>query len=469
MTVELQHPIFKIISEILESECIEGYVVGGFVRDKILKRNSKDIDVVVVGSGINIAKKTAKSINPKIKVSVFKNFGTAMFKYKDVEIEFVGARKESYQRNSRNPIVEEGTLDDDQKRRDFTINALAISLNKKSFGTLIDPFGGIEHLKSKTIITPLEPDTTFSDDPLRMLRAIRFATQLQFEIAEDTWQSICRNSSRLDIISTERITDEFNKIMLAPAPSHGLKLLEESGLLKQFLPEITKLKGVEVINNIGHKDNFYHTIKVVDNIAAHTNSLFLRWGALLHDIGKKPTKRFDKKLGWTFHGHEFIGAKMVPGIFKRLKLPLGDKMKYVQKMVQLHLRPIALVEEVVTDSAVRRLLFDAGDDVDDLMQLCHADITSKNETKVQTFHKNFDLVKTKLLEIENKDRIRNFQPPISGEVVMKTFKLPPCKEVGLIKDAIKEAILEGKIENDYDQALQFMYQKASELGVEIKN
>jgi putative nucleotidyltransferase with HDIG domain len=462
----LQHKIFEIISETAQELNVRAFVIGGFVRDLHLNRPSKDIDIVVEGKGIELALAAAKKVgNPK--VTVFKSFGTAMFNFQGMEIEFVGARKESYNRGSRKPIVEDGTLQEDQDRRDFTINALALSLQKDNFGELVDPFGGVNHMDEKLLKTPLDPDITYSDDPLRMMRAIRFATQLGFKIEAHSFESIIRNSERLKIVSMERILTEFNKIMLTSVPSIGLKLLYQSNLLHQFFPEMIKLHGVKLIDGRGHKDNFYHTLQVVDNICKNTDDLWLRWAALLHDIAKPATQRFEKKAGWTFHGHEALGARWVPKIFKRLKLPLDAKMKYVQKLVNLHLRPIVLSNEIVTDSAVRRLLFDAGDDVDDLMVLCEADITSKNPEKVKKYLHNFQLVRVKLKDIEKRDNIRNFQPPVSGEDIIKAFDLKPSKQIGDIKDAIKNAIIEGIIPNDRDAAIVFMKGKASEFGLKV--
>ncbi len=462
MQLPLEHPVFKTLSEIAEEEGVEAYVIGGYVRDLLLHRPSKDIDVVVHGSGIALAEKAAERLGG-LHVSVFKNFGTAMFRYKGMEVEFVGARRESYRADSRKPIVEEGSIDDDQKRRDFTINALAISLNRADYGELIDPFGGVEHLEQRIIRTPLEPGITFSDDPLRMMRAVRFASQLNFRIEENTLRALSEFAFRLPIISMERIMDEFNKIMLSPEPSKGISLLEETGLLKQFFPELVALKGVEHVNGVGHKDNFYHTLAVVDGVALYSEDLWLRWAALLHDIGKPVTKKFSPAQGWTFYGHNHTGERMVPKIFARLKLPQNEKMKYVQKLVNLHMRPIVLSEEIVTDSAVRRLLFDAGDDIDDLMTLAEADITSKNEEKVKRFLENFKIVRRKLKEVEEKDSIRNFQPPISGEEIIATFNLPPCRAIGDIKNAIKEAILDGVIGNNYEEAREYMFRVAKDI------
>ena len=465
MQFELTHKIFKTVSQVADKKKLEVYVVGGFVRDLILKRENKDIDFVVIGSGIELACDVARAINPKIEVSQYKNYGTAMFRINDMDFEFVGARKESYNRDSRNPIVENGTLADDQNRRDFTINAMAISVNQTTFGQLIDPFDGIGDIERKIIKTPLDPDITFSDDPLRMLRAIRFATQLGFQINEQSFESIKRNAERLTILSRERINDELNKIILAKRPSVGFKLLSISGLLTYVLPELEALRGVEVKDGRKHKDNFYHTIEVLDNISKTTDDLWLRWAALLHDIAKPVVKKYDKTQGWTFHGHEYLGSQWIPKLFKRLKMPSNAKMKYVQKLVGLHMRPIVLAQEIVTDSAIRRLLFEAGDDIEDLMLLCDADITSKNPDKVTQYVKNYRLVRQKLVEIEEKDRIRNFQPPISGEQIMEHFNLPPCKAVGDLKDATKDAILEGTIENSYEAAWEFMLSIAKSKGI----
>jgi tRNA nucleotidyltransferase/poly(A) polymerase len=467
MNICLNDKIFKLLSDVVTSEKTEAYVIGGWVRDCILKRNhaDKDIDIVVIGNGISIARKAAKKINPRIKVSVFKNFGTAMFRSGDYEIEFVGARKESYDRASRKPVVEDGTLEDDQKRRDFTINALAISINRETFGDFLDPFGGLSDIKKKIIRTPLNPDTTFSDDPLRMMRAIRFATQLNFAIEEKTFQSIVENAERIRIVSPERIITELNKIIMCDHPSRGIILLEKSGLLKIIFPELDNLKGVETKGGKAHKDNFLHSIKVLDNISKHTDNLWLRWAALIHDIAKPATKKYLPDTGWSFHGHEYLGSKMVPDIFRKLRLPLNEKMKYVQKIVDLHLRPIALSQELVTDSAVRRLLFEAGDDIDDLMALCEADITSKNEAKKTKHLENFKLVRTKLREIEEKDAVRNFQPPIDGSEIIATFGIKPGREVGIIKNTIREAILDGIIPNEHEAAHKLMLEKGKEIGL----
>ena len=460
----LTHPVFKRVGELADERGQRAFVIGGFVRDLLLDRPCKDIDIVTEGSGIELAKATAKSMGIR-QIHVFKNFGTAMFKARDHEVEFVGARKESYSRGSRKPVVEDGTLEDDQNRRDFTINAMAISLNADTFGKLVDPFGGVDDLDRKWIRTPLDPDVTYSDDPLRMLRAVRFASQLGFRIEEGSLASIRRNAKRLDIISAERIHTEVNKIILSPRPSRGFKLLFKTKLLHKFFPEMAALQGVEWRKGVGHKDNFYHTLEVLDNVAEHSDSLWLRWAAIMHDIAKPPTKRFDARSGWTFHGHEDRGARMVPKIFARLKLPMDAKMKYVQKLVLLHLRPIALTKDVVTDSAVRRLLFEAGDDIDDLMILCRADITSKNEAKVERYLKNYDVVVEKLREVEEKDHIRNFQPPVSGEEIMEAFGIPPSRPVGDIKNAIKEAILDGDIRNDVVEAKRLMLELGAQMGL----
>lgn len=460
----LEHKVFKAIAKVANSNNERAFVIGGFVRDLILGRPCKDIDVVTEGSGINLAKATAKELGVK-QVSVFKNFGTAMFRCGDLEVEFVGARKESYSRGSRKPIVEDGTLEDDQNRRDFTINAIALSLNKSNYGELVDPFNGLRDLDLGIIRTPLDPDVTYSDDPLRMMRAIRFATQLDFAIENESLNAIKRNTERLDIISLERVHTELNKIILADKPSIGFKLLLKTKLLDRFFPEMVALKGVEKRNGITHKDNFYHTLEVLENVCVKSDNLWLRWAAILHDIAKPPTKRFHPKHGWTFHGHEDRGARMVPGIFKRLKLPLDAKMKYVQKLVLLHLRPIALTKDIVTDSAIRRLLYEAGDDIDDLMILCRADITSKNEAKVAKYLKNYDIVVKKLQEVEANDQIRNFQPPVTGDMIMKEFGIPPSRPIGDIKKAIKEAILEGDIKNDKDEAFKLMLKLGNEMGL----
>lgn len=470
----LDNEIFGIVAEQARALNVRAFVIGGYVRDCLLGRLSKDIDIVVEGSGIELAEAVGKVLHSR--VSVFKNFGTAMINIHGVkgikeglELEFVGARKESYRANSRKPIVENGTLKEDQERRDFTINALALSLQKEDFGSLVDPFGGVEDLHNRIIRTPLDPDTTYSDDPLRMIRAVRFASQLGFSIVPESLESIKRNRKRLEILSIERISEEMHKILLSPKPSVGLQLLYDTGLLEEFFPQLCKLAGVENVDGRGHKDNFAHTLQVVDNVASKSDNLWLRWAALLHDIAKPATKKFEEGIGWTFHGHEFIGSKMIPGIFRQLKLPLNEKMKYVQKLVLLHLRPIALVQEEVTDSAVRRLLFDAGDDIDDLMILCNADITSKNDKTVARHKRNFELVKQKMVEVEEKDAIRNFQNPITGELIMERYNIPPCREIGIIKEYVKNAILDGVIPNNYDAAVELMQKKAAELGLSSKS
>ena len=462
----LNNKIFEVISKASQELNIESYVIGGFVRDLLLNRDfKKDIDIVAVGSGIELALKVSELLPNKPKVQVFKTYGTAMLRFEDTEIEFVGARKESYHFESRNPVVENGTLEDDQNRRDFTINALALSLNQSNFGELSDPFNGLEDMKNKIIKTPLDPDITFSDDPLRMLRAIRFANQLGFEIEENSLQSITQNKERINIISGERIVDELNKILSTEKPSIGFLLLYKTGLLDLILPELTALNQVEEIDGHTHKNNFYHTLEVVDNICPNTDDVWLRWSALLHDIGKAPTKRFNKKQGWTFHGHEFLGGKMAKKIFERLHMPLNHKMKFVQKMVMMSSRPIVLSEDIVTDSAVRRLVFDAGEDVENLMTLCEADITTKNPNKFKKYHKNFEIVRKKIVEVEERDHVRNFQPPITGEEIMAIFNLKPSREIGILKEAVKEAILEGEIPNDFDAAYEFVLKRGAKLGL----
>ncbi|WP_318311445.1 CCA tRNA nucleotidyltransferase [Flagellimonas crocea] len=467
-TEAIQHPIFKLIGEASDELGVDAYVIGGFVRDYFLNRNTpKDIDIVAIGSGIELAKKVASKLKGKPEISIFKNFGTAMIKHKNFELEFVGARKESYNRDSRKPIVEDGTLEDDQNRRDFTINAMALALNHSNFGELLDPFDGLTDLDKQIIRTPLEPGITYSDDPLRMMRAIRFAAQLHFTIELQSLQAITENKNRIKIVSKERIVDELNKILMSSKPSLGFKLMHQTGLLHLILPELTALQGIEEIEGQRHKDNFWHTLEVVDNIAETTDNLWLRWAALLHDIGKAPTKKFHKKIGWTFHAHEFVGAKMVYKLFKRLRMPLNEKMKFVQKMVLMSSRPIILSEDHVTDSAVRRLVFDAGDFVEDLMTLCEADITTKNPRKQKKYKNNFKIVRQKIVEVEERDHIRNFQPPVSGEEIMETFNLKPSKEIGIIKDAIKEAILEGEIPNEYEAAYQFMLEKGKKMNLKV--
>jgi poly(A) polymerase len=467
LSTHITEPIFQVVKKAGEELGYETYLVGGYVRDILLKRHAKDLDFVCIGSGVALAEQVHQALGGQLPIAVFKNFGTAMIKSGDQELEFVGARKESYNRNSRKPIVEDGTLADDQNRRDFTINALAISLNEEHFGELIDPFDGVQDLKKKLIKTPLTPAETFSDDPLRMLRAIRFASQLSFDIDGDTFVAIQEMKDRLKIVSKERIIVELNKIIMAEKPSYGFKLLFHSGLLNEFFPELVELQGVDTKDDKSHKDNFYHTLQVLDNVAEKSDDLWLRWAAILHDIAKPATKRFNKRSGWTFHGHEDKGARMVPGIFRRLKLPMGKEMKFVQKLVRLHLRPIPLVRDEITDSAVRRLLYDAGDDIDSLMLLCRADITSKNNAKVKRFLKNFDIVERKMQEVEEKDKIRNFQPVITGEMVMTTFGLKPDRLVGEIKEALKEAVLEGKIKNEFDEAYAYMLALGKQKGLEI--
>lgn len=461
----LTHPIFRLIGEVADEAGQPCYIVGGYVRDLFLHRASGDIDFVTVGSGIGLAERVAERLDRKTSLAVYRNFGTAQLKYRGLELEFVGARKESYRHDSRKPIVENGTLDDDQKRRDFTINALAVCLNAGRYGELVDPFGGVADIGARIIRTPLDPDITFSDDPLRMMRAVRFATQLDFEILPETFAAIARNKERISIISKERIVDELGKIIRSSRPSKGFFLLEKCGLLKLICPELQALKGVEIVDGRGHKDNFYHTMQVLDNVAQKSDNEWLRWSAVFHDIAKPVTKAYDGRHGWTFHNHNFIGKKMIPSIFKRMKLPMNEKMKYVQKMVELHMRPIALVEDEVTDSAVRRLLFDAGDDIDDLMTLCDADITSKNPEKVRRFLDNFQTVRRKLVEIEEKDRIRNFQPPVDGEEIMRVFGLPPSQVVGEIKERLKNAILDGEIPNEHEAAYDLMLRVAKEKGI----
>lgn len=462
------NPVFRLVGGIADSMGQPCFVVGGYVRDLFLKRHSTDIDFVTVGSGIKIAEKVASGLGGKTSLAVYSNFGTAQVKHKGMELEFVGARKESYSHDSRNPVVEDGTLDDDQKRRDFTVNAMAISLNEGSFGELVDPFDGLSDLGKRIIRTPLDPDVTFSDDPLRMMRAIRFATQLDFNILPATFEAIARNRQRISIVSRERIFDELTKIIKSSVPSKGFLLLERCGLLKIIFPELQALKGVEVVDGRGHKDNFFHTMQVLDNVALKSDNEWLRWAAVFHDIAKPVTKRYDRKLGWTFHNHNFVGMKMIPAIFKRMKFPMNEKMRYVQKMVELHMRPIALVEDEVTDSAVRRLLFDAGNDIDDLMLLCEADITSKNQEKIRRYMENFAAVRNKLVEIEEKDRIRNFQPPVSGNDIMEAFGIPPSHVIGEIKEIIKNSILDGKIPNDREAAWRLMVELAHERGLELK-
>ncbi len=472
LAVHLHHPVFKIIASIAEQEKIQAFVIGGYVRDLLLGGTdtpSRDIDIVVLGSGIEVAERVRQAIDDQVPLTVYKNFGTAMLKWGDTEIEFVGARKESYRRDSRKPLVENGTLEDDQNRRDFTINALAVSLNTHSFGNLVDPFNGLTHLEEKLITTPLDPGTTFSDDPLRMLRGIRFASRLGFRIETGTLQAIHAHRERILIVSQERISEELHKIMLTPKPGTGFRLMDKTGLLEIIFPELFQMKGVDEEDGQFHKDNFLHTLQVLDNISIKTDDLWLRWAALLHDIAKPRTKKYEPGTGWTFHAHEFLGAKMIPGIFRKLKLPLNEKMKYVQKLVQLHLRPIVLSQEIVTDSAVRRLIFDAGDDLEDLMTLCEADITSKNERTVKRHLANFQIVRNKMAEIEEKDSVRNFQPPITGDDIQHVFGIPPSKPVGIIKNAIKEAILDGEISNEFNDAYRKMLEEGIALGLTVQN
>ena len=464
----LSHPIYPIVAKAADALGLDAYVVGGVVRDLIMRRHNTDIDIVTVGSGIELARQTAALISPDLHVNVYRNFGTAQFNFEGSVIEFVGARRESYSHDSRKPVVEDGTLEDDQLRRDFTINAMAIALNGPNAFELVDPFNGIDDIRHKIIRTPCDPDKTFSDDPLRMMRAIRFATQLNFTILPETFEAIQRNAYRLEIISQERIMEEFNKILHCLRPSNGIKLLDESGLLQYFLPEVLQLKGVEKINGKGHKDNYLHTLEVVDNIAMSSTNVWLVWAALLHDIAKPVTKRFDPQIGWTFHAHEVVGSKMVSRIFHRLKLPVNERMKYVQKLVFLHLRPIALVEDCITDSAVRRLLFEAGDDIDDLMMLCEADVTSKNSAKIQRCLHNFAKVREKLVEIEEKDKLRNWRPPFTGEDIMTMFALQPCREVGILKEAVCNAILDGEIENNRAASLQRLIEEGLQLGLSVQ-
>ena len=462
----LQDKIFKIIAQAAKELNVESYVIGGFVRDLILQRDhKKDIDIVALGSGIELALKVSELLPNKPKVQVFKTYGTAMLRYNDMDIEFVGARKESYNHNSRNPIVENGTLEDDQNRRDFTINALALSLNEGNFGDLVDPFNGLQDMENKIIRTPLNPDITYSDDPLRMMRAIRFASQLHFEIEAESLEAISRNKERINIITGERIVDELNKILMSEKPSVGFLLLYKTGLLDIILPELTALNNVEEVEGHTHKNNFYHTLEVVDNICPNTDDVWLRWAALLHDIGKAPTKKYNKKQGWTFHGHEFLGGKMAKKIFVRLHMPLNQKLKFVQKMVMMSSRPIVLAQDIVTDSAVRRLVFDAGEDVESLMTLCEADITTKNPKKFQKYHNNFKIVREKIVEVEERDKVRVFQPPITGEEIMELFNLKPSREIGVLKEAVKEAILEGEIPNEYQAAYDFVLMKAEKMGL----